>query len=412
MEMIGVKNFYSKFFSFSVLYLIYFLVLLDWSIVAVLFAPLIVPSSSLLVSHSLSTASRNIVLGLLMATYPAAQFIGSLFLGTISDYYGRKKVLLATTLGTATGFALTAHAIIVHNLLLLFITRLVTGLFAGNMALSQAGVADLTDANNRGRFMAVFPILGGLSWTLGPIVATVLSNKSYVSWFSYATPFWFIAIAFIFCFFILWAFHETNGHHHQDAMNFTESFSNLADIFRNKKILPPYIIYTLMFFGWFLFGWFFSAFLIERFRASTQLIGHLFTYMSLWFLLGGLLSSFWFLRKFDPKKIIPIPLFLFALSVFTATFFNKVEFFWISLIFSGAAQAIVSACLYTLLSNAAKKDEQGKVFGATNSTMALLWALSPPIAGALADIWLNLPALIGGIVIFLAFFYFLYWKKS
>jgi MFS transporter, DHA1 family, tetracycline resistance protein len=44
-----------------------------------------------------------IVYGLLAATYPAFQLIGSRILGKWSDIFGRKKVLVLSNVGTSAG---------------------------------------------------------------------------------------------------------------------------------------------------------------------------------------------------------------------------------------------------------------------------------------------------------------------
>jgi MFS transporter, DHA1 family, tetracycline resistance protein len=52
-----------------------------------------------------------ITYGLLAATYPAFQLIGSLILGRWSDTYGRKKVLLLSNVGTLVGWILFLFAL-------------------------------------------------------------------------------------------------------------------------------------------------------------------------------------------------------------------------------------------------------------------------------------------------------------
>src|SRR5918993_2997434 len=52
-----------------------------------------------------------IVYGLLAATYPAFQLIGSPILGRWSDIYGRRKVLLLSNVGTAIGWILFVIAL-------------------------------------------------------------------------------------------------------------------------------------------------------------------------------------------------------------------------------------------------------------------------------------------------------------
>jgi MFS transporter, DHA1 family, tetracycline resistance protein len=52
-----------------------------------------------------------IVYGLLAATYPAFQLIGSPILGKWSDTYGRKKILLLSNIGTSIGWLLFLFAL-------------------------------------------------------------------------------------------------------------------------------------------------------------------------------------------------------------------------------------------------------------------------------------------------------------
>jgi MFS family permease len=52
-----------------------------------------------------------IVYGLLAATYPAFQLIGSPILGKRSDIYGRKRILLLSNIGTSIGWVIFLFAL-------------------------------------------------------------------------------------------------------------------------------------------------------------------------------------------------------------------------------------------------------------------------------------------------------------
>ena len=54
--------------------------------------------------------ASTFVAGLLVASYAAAQFIGTPILGRLSDRYGRKPILMASILGTSVGFLLLGLA--------------------------------------------------------------------------------------------------------------------------------------------------------------------------------------------------------------------------------------------------------------------------------------------------------------
>ena len=107
-----------------------------------------------------------LVVGLLVASYAAAQLIGAPVLGRLSDRYGRRPVLLLSVGGTWVGFLLLAFAAPLGNFLasliapqfanawiigILFLSRVLDGLTGGNITVAQAYIADVTDEKNRAR---------------------------------------------------------------------------------------------------------------------------------------------------------------------------------------------------------------------------------------------------------------------
>lgn len=111
------------------LYAIYALDLMGLVFVYVIIPPLIIAPESPMVASTLSLSSRNLVVGLLVATYPFAQFFAAPTLGDLSDRFGRRKILLVSTLGTALMFCLSGLSILVRSMTLLFISRLLSGIF-------------------------------------------------------------------------------------------------------------------------------------------------------------------------------------------------------------------------------------------------------------------------------------------
>jgi MFS transporter, DHA1 family, tetracycline resistance protein len=104
-----------------------------------------------------------IVYGLLAATYPAFQLIGSPLLGKWSDSYGRKKILLLSNIGTSIGWLIFLFAlflpseesfniyipylgtfVVIVPLLLLFLARAIDGITGGNISIANAYLSDLS----------------------------------------------------------------------------------------------------------------------------------------------------------------------------------------------------------------------------------------------------------------------------
>lgn len=105
------------------------------------------------------------VLGILFAAYSGAQLVGSIFLGQLSDRWGRRPVLLLSLTGTSLAMAGSALA---DSLLALTIARLVGGLFAGSIGVGQAYIADVTTPEERPKFMGFLGAAIGGGFTFGP----------------------------------------------------------------------------------------------------------------------------------------------------------------------------------------------------------------------------------------------------
>ena len=81
------------------------------------------------------------VVGLLVSTYALCQLIAGPILGRWSDHMGRRPLLLVSQLGTFIGFLILAYA---NALWLIFLSRIIDGLTAGNLSLAQAYISDVT----------------------------------------------------------------------------------------------------------------------------------------------------------------------------------------------------------------------------------------------------------------------------
>ncbi len=88
------------------------------------------------------------VFGLLMAVYPMSQFFAAPLLGTLSDYYGRRPILLVSQAGTLLSWIIFAAAYFttgsIWPLLIIAFSRVIDGLTGGNQSVANAYLADVT----------------------------------------------------------------------------------------------------------------------------------------------------------------------------------------------------------------------------------------------------------------------------
>jgi DHA1 family tetracycline resistance protein-like MFS transporter len=112
--------------------------------------------------------------GLLMASFSAAQFIATPLWGTLSDRAGRRPVILAGLAGSALCYFAMAHA---DSFMTLLLARSAAGLMAGNISAAFAYAADITTPENRTRAMGMIGAAFGLGFIGGPALGGVLAGS-------------------------------------------------------------------------------------------------------------------------------------------------------------------------------------------------------------------------------------------
>jgi DHA1 family tetracycline resistance protein-like MFS transporter len=125
----------------------------------------------LLPYYASSFGSSPLVVGLLIASYSLAQMIGAPILSRFSDQRGRRPALIISSAGAFIGYMLWGLA---GSIFLLFLSRTVAGLMAGNLSVAQAYISDITTEKNRARGMGLVGAAFGLGLIIGPAVGGIL----------------------------------------------------------------------------------------------------------------------------------------------------------------------------------------------------------------------------------------------
>lgn len=119
----------------------------------------------------------KIHVGGLLTIYALASFFTAPLWGALSDRIGRKKLILVGLIGFSSSFFL--FALFMENLPLLYASRIVGGFFSGALYTAVTGfVADMTDEENRNKYMGLMGMSIGLGFIFGPAIGGILGNVS------------------------------------------------------------------------------------------------------------------------------------------------------------------------------------------------------------------------------------------
>ena len=102
-----------------------------------------------------------------------ATFFAAPVLGNLSDAFGRRRVLLLSLGGLTIDYLLL---VVVGTLPLLFIARIISGIFGGSYAAAQAAIADVTTPDERARNFGFVGAAFGVGFVAGPVIGGFLGE--------------------------------------------------------------------------------------------------------------------------------------------------------------------------------------------------------------------------------------------
>ncbi|XP_030593849.1 major facilitator superfamily domain-containing protein 10 [Archocentrus centrarchus] len=113
--------------------------------------------------------------GLIGSLFSLLQFLTSPVTGALSDCHGRRPMLMLTTLGLMSSYAVWAVS---QSFSMFLLFRVIGGICKGNVSLCTAIIADLPCPKARNRGMAMIGIAFSLGFTVGPLMGAYFAISS------------------------------------------------------------------------------------------------------------------------------------------------------------------------------------------------------------------------------------------
>jgi MFS transporter, DHA1 family, tetracycline resistance protein len=113
--------------------------------------------------------------GILAAAFGAMQFLSCPVMGSLSDHYGRRPILLMAIIGLGLDFFLTGAA---NSVWMLLLARIVGGITAANYSVATAYVADLTQRENRSQAFGRLGMVYGIGLVVSPVFGGLLATSN------------------------------------------------------------------------------------------------------------------------------------------------------------------------------------------------------------------------------------------
>lgn len=389
--------------SFFVLMLITMIDYIGIGFVYPIFSHLLFRPNSPLLSPDASDMQKGFYLGLLLSLLSLAQFFFGPLLGKISDRIGRKKVLLASlSIGTA-GYLLSLLGILAMSIQLLLLSRVAIGASAGNTAVVQAAIADLSSPEEKAKSFGLYNMSLGIGLALGPFLGGVFSNPNFFHESAATLPFWIGTISCLISFLLIAIFFpETHHTPSEEKPSLLSGIYDLKKVFQMKGIRILMLSIFFFVFGWSYYFEFVSVYLINQFDFHAEDIGYFYGYSAAWYAFSTGVLILPALRKFRSEKILFYSLALAGGYIFLFLAIENSAFLWLYLPILIYLVSLVFPTATAMVSNWASPERQGEALGIFQSVQSLGWAIAPLLSGSLIGIYHKMPVLMGGALVLTA----------
>ncbi len=317
---------------------------------------------------------------LVLATNAFFSFISGPILGKLSDKYGRKPLLLISQFGTLAGFVVLAFS---NKLWMVFLSRIIDGIFGGNFPISKAVVADVVKPQDRAKQLTNIGILHVLSNIIGPALGAVLGRFGIIGPGLVASGLSIIMIIWT------WIFLPETAPIKTGVINITPMIEKEKTPIQELKIWKNKTARYL------LIQWVFTSLSFIVYISSVSLFANLKLGLSpqemgLLLAISGILQIIIrftlfvpMLKKWGELVTVKIGLGVFVISYIAMGFVNNIYLFGIVLLGVSFGAISTRGILSGFLSKSVPPSEQGKVMGFSSSIDSISQIAGPLLGGLL-----------------------------
>ena len=318
----------------------------------------------------ISTISKPAIF--LTLIYGLMQFIFAPILGSLSDRYGRRPVLLFSLLGFGLDYIFLAFA---PTIGWLFLGRMISGITGASITTASAYMADISNEKNRAQNFGMIGAAFGLGFIIGPMLGGLLGELGT------RIPFLVAAgLALVNALYGYFVLPESLDMEHRRSFDFKRA-NPIASLLKFKKypallglIFSLLLIYLAA--HAVQSNWSFTN--INKFGWTPKMIGISLAVVGVLIsLVQGLL-----IRVVNPilgnEKSVYIGISLYALGL---TLFDFATQGWMMFLFliPYCFGGISGPALQAIISNHVPKNEQGELQGSLTGLQSLTTIIGPPM---------------------------------
>lgn len=328
--------------------------------------------------------------GLILATYSIAQFWAAPIFGTLSDKYGRKRLLLISQLGTLLAWLILCFAWFVDQydeqstpwpLILLIGSRVLDGLTGGNSSVANAYLSDIVPPDKKVKYFGYLGAIMGAGMIVGPAIGayTMATPLGYL-----ATAIFSIILSLVTLILIYFFIPATNQTLDKNIkMEWLKPFRVIKAIADYKdKVVVRNVLITRLGFSATMAAYtsVIVFFLLDNFELSKIEIGNFLMFIGAASIFNQLLLVKRIIQTLGEPQTLAVGMILLGVGLSTFPIIDNFYLFITIYYFVNLGFSITVPVIKSTLSNQSSEKEQGKIMGLDESFSALMMGIMPIVA--------------------------------
>lgn len=323
------------------------------------------------------------------------------FWGAVSDRYGRRPVIAIAVAISGVSYLLFTFA---HGIVLLFISRMLTGVGSANIAAAQAYITDITPPENRAKSLGLVGAAFGLGFIAGPPLGGVVYHYLGTAWVGYVAAGLCLVNLLGIWLLLPESLHQRDPHAPIRFAPITATVRALRDI-RFRDIYLIGFIYIAA------FSMMQTAVPLlwkDDYGLTEAQISYMFAAVGLASAIvqGGLLG--WLNKRFGERRLVIMGTILVAAGLALTGLVPRAWFIpaaFVPIACLALGNGMLWPSLAAMLTRQADQKEQGQVLGMNQSFGSLGRIAGPFMAGRAYELWHLLPFLGGSAIMLATYFY-------
>lgn len=328
--------------------------------------------------------------GFLVSAYAFFQFIGAPILGSLSDKYGRRPILIISQAGTMISWIIFGISYFIPDvpvigislpILVIIFGRIVDGITGGNVSVANAYIADKTETKERTKIYGISGAIFGLAFVVGPVLGGYASSFS-IGYLGTAILAFSISLATL----LLIIFKVPESHDEQDKeleiklikeLNIFAKIKSLDDKYLSN-LFARRIFFTLSFSA---YTSLLTLYVQNRYDLDVKQVGIIFLVIGSFLVINQGLFSRRFAERFGDQKTYIIGQILLFSGLVLLYFADSLIIFFLCSYLTNLGISLSIPTFKSIITSAVEKRKQGLINGIDESIFSISSAFAPTIAG-------------------------------